>query len=193
MAKNIITGVKKSYYAIEKSNGVYDEVKELCELIEVGVIPKEEMSPCHAGNRIYHLESGLSDIDVTFTVPGLSTEQIKDLFGLTEATEGGLIYKNGAKKPDIAIMFEKTLSDGVLEYVTLFRGKLNLADDKGKTQEGKTDYQVKQFAGKFSTLENGIWMHVVRSSDVGFNAETWATKWGKQVVIPTDKVVVPAK
>ena len=38
-------------------------------------------------------------------------------------------------------------------------------------------------------LENGIWKHSVKTSDEGFNLETHAEKWGKAVVIPTEKVI----
>lgn len=191
---NVITGLEKVYYAVmtDETTETYGEVKELGEGIEIGVTPTENQTSLYAGNKQLLVESGLGDIDLTFTIPSMSTEAQKDLFGMEEATEGGLIYKSNAVKPYIAIMFNKTLDGGAMEYVTLYKGKLNLSEDKAKTQEGQVEYQTAQYSGKFVPLKDGMWKHVVRSTDTGFNAETWATKWGTSVVKATKKASLPA-
>lgn len=191
---NVITGLEKVYYAVmtNEVEETYGEVKELGDGIEIGVTPTENQTPLYAANKQVLVEKALGDIDLTFTIPAMSTEAQKDLFGMEEATEGGLIYKSNAIKPYIAIMFNKTLDGGAMEYVTLFKGKLNLSEDKAKTQEGQVEYQTAQYSGKFVPLKDGMWKHVVRSTDTGFNAETWATKWGKTVVKATKKTSLPA-
>lgn len=191
---NVITGLEKVYYAVmtDETTETYGEVKELGDGIEIGVTPTENQTPLYAANKQVLVEKALGDIDLTFTIPAMSTEAQKDLFGMEEATEGGLIYKANSVKPYIAIMFNKTLDGGAMEYVTLFKGKLNLSEDKAKTQEGQVEYQTAQYSGKFVPLKDGMWKHVVRSTDTGFNAETWATKWGKTVVKATKKTNSPA-
>lgn len=191
---NVITGLEKVYYAVmtNEAEETYGEVKELGDGIEIGVTPTENQTPLYAANKQVLVEKALGDIDLTFTIPAMSTEAQKDLFGMEEATEGGLIYKANSVKPYIAIMFNKTLDGGAMEYVTLFKGKLNLSEDKAKTQEGQVEYQTAQYSGKFVPLKDGMWKHVVRSTDTGFNAETWATKWGTSVVKATKKVSLPA-
>lgn len=191
---NVITGLEKVYYAVmtNEVEETYGEVKELGDGIEIGVTPTENQTPLYAANKQVLVEKALGDIDLTFTIPAMSTEAQKDLFGMEEATEGGLIYKSNAIKPYIAIMFNKTLDGGAMEYVTLFKGKLNLSEDKAKTQEGQVEYQTAQYSGKFVPLKDGMWKHVVRSTDTGFNAETWATKWGTSVVKATKKTSLPA-
>lgn len=191
---NVITGLEKVYYAVmtNEVEETYGEVKELGDGIEIGVTPTENQTPLYAANKQVLVEKALGDIDLTFTIPAMSTEAQKDLFGMEEATEGGLIYKSNAIKPYIAIMFNKTLDGGAMEYVTLFKGKLNLSEDKAKTQEGQVEYQTAQYSGKFVPLKDGMWKHVVRSTDTGFNAETWATKWGTSVVKATKKTNSPA-
>lgn len=191
---NVITGLEKVYYAVmtDETTETYGEVKELGDGIEIGVTPTENQTPLYAANKQVLVEKALGDIDLTFTIPAMSTEAQKDLFGMEEATEGGLIYKANSVKPYIAIMFNKTLDGGAMEYVTLFKGKLNLSEDKAKTQEGQVEYQTAQYSGKFVPLKDGMWKHVVRSTDTGFNAETWATKWGTSVVKATKKTSLPA-
>lgn len=191
---NVITGLEKVYYAVmtNEAEETYGEVKELGDGIEIGVTPTENQTPLYAANKQVLVEKALGDIDLTFTIPAMSTEAQKDLFGMEEATEGGLIYKANSVKPYIAIMFNKTLDGGAMEYVTLFKGKLNLSEDKAKTQEGQVEYQTAQYSGKFVPLKDGMWKHVVRSTDTGFNAETWATKWGTSVVKATKKASLPA-
>lgn len=191
---NVITGLEKVYYAVmtNEVEETYGEVKELGDGIEIGVTPTENQTPLYAANKQVLVEKALGDIDLTFTIPAMSTEAQKDLFGMEEATEGGLIYKANSVKPYIAIMFNKTLDGGAMEYVTLFKGKLNLSEDKAKTQEGQVEYQTAQYSGKFVPLKDGMWKHVVRSTDEGFNAETWATKWGTSVVKATKKASLPA-
>lgn len=191
---NVITGLEKVYYAVmtDETTETYGEVKELGDGIEIGVTPTENQTPLYAANKQVLVEKALGDIDLTFTIPAMSTEAQKDLFGMEEATEGGLIYKANSVKPYIAIMFNKTLDGGAMEYVTLFKGKLNLSEDKAKTQEGQVEYQTAQYSGKFVPLKDGMWKHVVRSTDTGFNAETWATKWGTSVVKATKKTNSPA-
>ncbi|MDU6807605.1 MAG: phage tail protein [Clostridium sp.] len=191
---NVITGLEKVYYAVmtDETTETYGEVKELGDGIEIGVTPTENQTPLYAANKQVLVEKALGDIDLTFTIPAMSTEAQKDLFGMEEATEGGLIYKANSVKPYIAIMFNKTLDGGAMEYVTLFKGKLNLSEDKAKTQEGQVEYQTAQYSGKFVPLKDGMWKHVVRSTDTGFNAETWATKWGTSVVKATKKASLPA-
>lgn len=191
---NVITGLEKVYYAVmtNEVEETYGEVKELGDGIEIGVTPTENQTPLYAANKQVLVEKALGDIDLTFTIPAMSTEAQKDLFGMEEAEEGGLIYKSNAIKPYIAIMFNKTLDGGAMEYVTLFKGKLNLNEDKAKTQEGQVEYQTAQYSGKFVPLKDGMWKHVVRSTDTGFNAETWATKWGTSVVKATKKASLPA-
>ncbi|MFR5642696.1 MAG: major tail protein [Clostridium paraputrificum] len=191
---NVITGLEKVYYAVmtDEVEETYGEVKELGEGIEIGVTPTENQTSLYAGNKQILVENALGDIDLTFTIPIMSTEAQKDLFGMEEAEEGGLIYKSNAVKPYIAIMFNKTLHGGAVEYVTLYKGKLSLNEDKAKTQEGQVEFQTAQYSGKFVPLKDGMWKHVVRSADEGFNAETWATKWGTSVVKATKKTNSPA-
>lgn len=186
----IITGVEKAYYAILTQDGVvpvYQTVKYLPGLREISVTPNEEQATIYAENRLYDSENSLGEIKVTLDFASLSTDDYATIFGKKLATDGGIIERADDQAPYIALMVEKTLSGGVKEYLTLFKGKLSIPEDKAKTKEGKTEYQTVSISGLFMPLENGIWKHTVKSSDSDFNLEEHREKWGKNVVIPTEK------
>ena len=193
MSKKITTGVEKAYYAILTEDGetpTYEAAKYLPGLREISVKPNEEQSTIYAENRLYDSESSLADIEVTLDFTSIDTEDYVALLGKKIANEGGIIESADDQPPYIALMVEKTLSGGVKEYLTLFKGKLGIPEDKAKTKEGKTEYQTVALSGLFMTLENGMWKHSVKTTDAGFNEETHKLKWGKSVVIPTEKVPV---
>lgn len=192
MAKKITTGVEKAYYAILTEDGAtpsYEGVKYLPGLREISITANEEQATIYAENRLYDSENSLGDIDITLDFTSIDTLDYAALFGKKIASDGGIIESVEDQAPYIALMVEKTLSGGVKEYLTLFKGKLSIPDDKAKTKEGKTEYQTVSISGLFMPLENGIWKHTVKTSDEGFNQETHYAKWGKTVTIPTEKVV----
>lgn len=194
MSKKITTGVEKAYYAILKSEDetpTYEGVKYLPGLREISVTPKEESASIYAENRLYDSENSLGEIEVTLDFASIDTVDYVALLGKKIAQDGGIIESVDDQPPYIALMAEKTLSGVAKEYLTLFKGKLSIPEDKAKTKEGKTEYQTVSLNGIFMPLENGIWKHSVKTTDEGFDEETHATKWGKTVTIPTEKVASP--
>lgn len=192
MPKKITTGVEKAYYAILTEDGetpTYEAAKYLPGLREISVTANEEQATIYAENRLYDSENSLGEIEVTLDFASIDTTDYIALLGKKTASDGGIIESIDDQSPYIALMIEKTLSGGVKEYMTLYKGKLSIPEDKAKTKEGKTEYQTVSLSGIFMPLENGIWKHSVKTSDEGFNAETHAAKWGKTVTIPTKKVV----
>lgn len=188
--KKITTGVEKGYYALLNEDGevpTYGEVKYLPGLREISITPKEEEATVYAENRLYDQENSLGAIDVTLDFASIDTVDYAALFGKKLATTGGIIENSNDQAPYIAIMAEKTLSGGVKEYLTLYKGKLGIPEDKAKTKEGKTEFQTVPLTGVFMPLESGLWKYNVKTSDANFDAEAHNTKWGKQVIIPTAK------
>lgn len=192
-AKKITTGVEKAYYAILTADGetpTYKAAKYLPGLREISIVVKGEQAKIYAENRLYDSENSLEEIEVTLDFASIDTEDYVVLFGKKLAESGGIIESNNDQPPYIALMIEKTLSGGIKEYLTLYKGKLSTPEDKAKTKEGKTEYQTVSIPGLFMPLENGMWKHFVKSSDAEFNKTIHATKWGKEVVIPRAKAEV---
>lgn len=192
MSKKITTGVEKAYYAILKEDGVtpkYGTVHYLPGLREISVAAKEEQATIYAENRLYDSENSLGEIEVTLDFASIDTADYAALFGKKIAKNGGIIENSSDQPPYIVLMVEKTLSGGVKEYLTLFKGKLAIPEDKAKTKEGKTEYQTMSLNGIFMPLDNGMWKHSVKTTDEGFNAKTHAESWGKTVLLPSTEAV----
>lgn len=192
MSKKITTGVEKAYYAILKEDGVtpkYGTVHYLPGLREISVAAKEEQATIYAENRLYDSENSLGEIEVTLDFASIDTADYAALFGKKIAKNGGIIESSSDQPPYIVLMVEKTLSGGVKEYLTLFKGKLAIPEDKAKTKEGKTEYQTMSLNGIFMPLDNGMWKHSVKTTDEGFNAKTHAESWGKTVLLPSTEAV----
>lgn len=192
MSKKIVTGVEKAYYAILKEDGdtpKYDTVKYLPGLREISITAKEEQATIYAENRLYDSENSLGEIEVTLDFASIETSDYVALLGKKVASTGGVIESADDQPPYIALMAEKTLSGGVKEYLTLFKGKLSIPEDKAKTKEGKTEYQTKSLNGLFMPLENGMWKHAVKTTDDNFDKDTHKNNWGKTVIIPSEKEI----
>ena len=195
--KKITTGVNKGYYAIYNEPATvgglptYGTVKYLPGLREISIVPKEENGSIYAENRLWDTENSLGDIDVTLDFASIDTDDYATLLGKKKAVGGGIIENSNDEAPYIAVMIEKTLSGGVIEYLTLFKGKLGIPEDKAKTKEGKTEYQTKSLAGKFMPIDNGDWKHFVKTSDPEFDKVAHDLKWGKEVVIPQEVQQTP--
>jgi len=188
-SKKITTGVEKAYYAILKEDGdtpIYAPATYLQGLREFSIVANEEESSIYAENRLWESENALGAIELTLDFTSIFTEDYVALLGKKLSTTGGIIESVDDQAPYIALMLEKTLSGGVKEYLTLFKGKLRIPEDKGKTKEGSTEFQTQSLNGTFMALNNGQWKHTVKSDDVNFNETNHAITWGKTVVVPTE-------
>lgn len=187
MSKKITTGVEKAYFAILNEDGDipdYGAVSYLQGLQEFSIVANEESSSIYAENRVWETENSLGEIEVSLTFASILTEDYVALLGKSLGVGGGIIETVNDQAPYIALMLEKTLSGGVKEYLTLFKGRLRIPEDVARTKEGATEFQVKTLAGTFMALNNGLWKHVVRTDDHSFQANTHSNTWGKTVVVP---------
>lgn len=197
MKYNVKNGLKKCYVAKVMGAGTWDTPVELGDLIEISVSASENSVSLYGGNGVIMVDGALGEIDTTISIPALSEENEALLFGHKMATGGGLIKSSTDVKPYFALLFEQTSKNSetgaeITDYITLFKGRFNIAERKGKTKEGAPELQTMSLSGKFMPdVESGIWMHVVSSDSKDFDAVTHATKWTKTVEFPTEKVVTP--
>lgn len=187
--KSIIVGLRKAYYAImtDEATETYGKVKEFPGIREMTVTPGEESASIYAENMKWDEEISLGDIEASFDFTDIPDEIYAEIFGKKMSTEGGIIENANDVRPYVALLLEKTLTGGAVEYVILYKGKFMLPEDKAKTKEGTTEYQTRTVSMAFLPLSDGMWKYYVRSTATGFSAETWATKWGegKEVIKPT--------
>lgn len=182
--RRVITGLNKLYYAImaDEELETYSAVKYFPGLREITVAPKEETASIYAENVEWDTDSALGEVEVSLDITDIPHDIVNEILGKKKAVGGGYIDNAGDVKPYIAVMFDKTLTGGVTEYVTLYKGKFNMPEDKAKTKEGKPEFQSKTITGRFLPLKNGDWKYPVRSDDPDFNKATWDTKWGIEVI-----------
>lgn len=166
----------------------YGPMKYLPGLREINVTPNSEQGEFYAEGGLWETDIAFSKVDVSINIADLSPEDYMFLTGATAGEDGGFIDSANDEAPYIALHYEKVLSNGVVEYATLFKGKLTKPEDAAATSEGSSNYQPKSLAGVFMALQNGDWRYVIRSNDAKFvdtveNPFAWGD--AKQFVVPT--------
>ena len=195
MEKKAVVGTGKLYYAVmtgtdKDGNPTYGEVKGGNRLIDISVKHNSETSSASAGDSIYLSTTEYGKTDVAVTIYDLTDEERCDFYGHKLDSQGGIIYSTSDVVPYVALMLEKTnmteTKKGV-EYLTLFKGKMQEAEEKAKTkEEGKTEFQSYSISGIFENLESGRYYHFIDSNNSKFDATAWAKVWGKTVPTPTE-------
>lgn len=190
MVYKVVNGLKKGYIAIMQEDGSYDTPIEIGNLIEVSVDTSEDSATLDAGNFIVMTDSAIGETKITVSLPALSDEAKKAIYGYKVGENGEIIATSDDVKPYFAFQYERTLrtSTGkeISEYVTFYKGQFNLPKADAKTKEnGKVNFQTEQIEGTFMPLDdNGhIYMSSVKSDAVGFSSEK--LKFGTEITIPT--------
>ena len=133
---NIVDGIEKIYYAVlNEKNEQYGEVKLFSDMVvEFGMSPTQNSTSVYGSNREITSILGNLTGEVTLTVQSLDEEVQAEVMGKVKAEGGGYLDK-GLDKPYVALMAEKSLDGGEYEYLTLYKGKFDLAEEKAKTKE----------------------------------------------------------
>lgn len=187
----VIKNIRKLYVSVitAEAAGVptYGPMKYVPGLREITVSPSVEQGDFYAEGTLSETESAFSKCDVSINVSDLAPADYKTLTGAVAATEGGYIDNANDEAPYIALHYEKVLSGGIVEYATLFKGKLSKPEDNASTAEGSPNYQPKTLAGTFMALGNGDWRYVIRDNDPLFPVSPATFVWGdtKQFALPT--------
>lgn len=195
--KLVIKNIRKLYYAILKSEtgeeATYEPIKYLPGLREITVTPEEQSGEIYAEGMVWDADTELGKIGVTLDATDLDIETYAELLGKQIDSNGGVIDNAHDEAPYIALMYEKEMTQGVMEYATLFKGKLSIPEDKAKTREGNVEYQTKSMQGVFMPLNNGDWRSIVRSNSTEFVEEVFMENWGegKTIKLPEKVVSIP--
>jgi phi13 family phage major tail protein len=172
----VIKNIRKLYVSkiTSETAGVptYGTMRYIHGLREITVTPGVEQGEFYAEGSLAETESTLSKVDVSINVSDVAPADYIFLTGAKEAVEGGFIDNANDESPYLALHYEKVLSGGIIEYATLFKGKLRKPEDSAATSEGSPNYQPKTLAGTFMTIGNGDWRHVVRDNDPKFATYT---------------------
>jgi phi13 family phage major tail protein len=189
----VIKNIRKLYVSkiTTETAGVptYAAMEYIPGLREITVTPSVEQGEFYAEGALDETDSQFSKVDVSINVKDVLPEHYILLTGAKEADEGGFIDNANDEAPYIAIHYEKVLSGGIVEYATLFKGKLAKPEDAAATAEGSPNYQPKTLVGTFMAIGNGDWRYVVRSNDAKFTELAHSFADAKQFVLPTLPVI----
>lgn len=185
-----VVGLEKLYVAKilkDDAAGVTFETPKYLEGIkEIGLKPKIATDEFYAENKLWHSESTLANVEVEVDITDLSNENEAFLLGHKIATEGGIIYSDDDKAPDVAILFKANKGNGKARYVVLYRGSFQISDEQYKGKEGKSNFQAKKLKASFAPLHNnGRWKYKV-DEEQGMTDE----KFFKNVIMPTEKAAL---
>lgn len=194
--KQIIKNIGKAYFALLLTDtdlgATYDTTEYLEGLREITVTPTQNQGDVYAEGVVWDTDTEDGPINISFDVTDIPLETRAKLFGHKISTTGGVIDSQKDEAPYLALMYEKTLKDGVIEYVTLYKGKLMKPEDKGKTREGSVEYQTKTVSGRFIPLATGEKQHIERSDATLFVQATHDLTWGEGKTIEVaDEPVTP--
>ena len=183
---NIVDGIEKIYYSIlNEKNEQYGEVKLFSDMVvEFGMSPTQNSTSVYGSNREITSILGNLTGEVTLTVQSLDEEVQAEVMGKVKAEGGGYLDK-GLDKPYVALMVEKSLDGGEYEYLTLYKGKFDLAEEKAKTKEDQAEAQAQSCTARFIQLKDKTFKYAVRTTSMKEDEKTaFMEKWGKQVIKP---------
>lgn len=185
----VIKNIRKLYVSKIESevDGVptYGTMKYIPGLREITVTPGVEQGEFYAEGSLAETESTLSKVEVSVNVSDVAPDDYIFLTGAKASEQGGFIDNANDESPYIALHYEKVLSGGVIEYATLYKGRLSKPEDSAATQEGSPNYQPKSLSGTFMTIGNGDWRHVVRDNDAKYKELDSSFSDGKSYTLPT--------
>ena len=184
-----VVGLEKMYVAKitkdDSTGSTFDTPVYLEGIKELGIKPKINVDEFYAENKLWISESTLASIDAEIDIAGLSTEHEAMLLGHKIATEGGIIYSDDDKAPDVALLVKANKGNGKARYIVLYKGNFAISDEDYKGKEGKSNFQSKKLKATFAPLHsNGMWKYKVDEEE-GMDD----TKFFKNVITPTVKVV----
>lgn len=183
--KQIIKNIGKLYYALLLTDdnvaktATWAATKYLPGLREITVTPTENQGDIYAEGEVFDTDTENGPLNISLDLTDVPLINRAELLGHKLTATGAVIDNQKDEAPYIALMYEKTLKNGVTEYVTLYKGKLTKPEDKGKTREGNVEYQTKAVAGRFIQLAaNGDRQLLERSDSATYDETAHASTWG---------------
>lgn len=194
--KQIIKNIGKLYYALlltddmEAGTATYSATKYLPGLREITVTPTENQGEIYAEGEVFDTDTENGPLNISIDMTDIPLINRAEILGHKLTATGAVIDNQKDEAPYLALMYEKKLRNGVMEYATLYKGKFMKPEDKGKTREGNVEYQTKAVSGRFIQLSaNGDRQLIERSDSATYDETAHALTWGAGKIIT---LAVPA-
>lgn len=155
------TGISNAHYAVfDPSKNVYGTPKPIIDLESISITESYAEGSNYADNlrNIYLKELVGADLSLTFS--NISRAIEAELTGQAY-DKGELAYSTSATAPQIALLFEKTYSDGSTDRVVYYNCKLSKDNENGETRTDSYNFvedtlsgQAIPMSGTVKTKEN---------------------------------------
>lgn len=155
------TGILNAHYAVyDPAKQAYKAPKAIKDLETLSITESYAEGSNYADNlrNIYIKELVGADLSLTFS--NISREIEAELTGQT-FDKGELEYKTSAVAPQIALLFEKTYSDGTSDRIVYYNCKLSKDNENGETKTDSFNFvedtlsgQAIPMSGTVKTKEN---------------------------------------
>lgn len=186
------TGILNAHYAIyNPKTKVYATPKAIKDLESLSITETYAEGSNYADNlrNIYIKELVGADLSLTFSSISRAIEA--DLTG-QGFEKGEVAYSTNANAPQVALLFEKTYSDGSTDRIVYYNCKLSKDNENGETKTDSFNFVEDTLSGQAIPMSeivkskdngtnvdlNGILKYVIASD--GFTSETGDAEYKKR-------------
>ena len=150
------TGILNAHYAVfDTTKNVFEVPKPIKDLETLSITETYAEGSNYADNlrNIYIKELVGADLSLTFS--NISREIEAKLTGQT-FDKGELEYKTSAVAPQIALLFEKTYSDGSTDRIVYYNCKLSKDNENGETKTDSFNFVEDTLSGQAIPMSGSL-------------------------------------
>ncbi len=155
------TGIRNVHYSIYK-NSQFAAPKAIKDIENIAISETFAEGSNYADNirNIYARELVGADMSMEFS--NLPREIEADLTGQAYS-DGEIEYKTDAVAPTVAILYEKTYSDGSVDRIVYYNCKLSKDSENGETKTDSFNFTGDSISGKAAPMADGKVKYVISS------------------------------
>ena len=163
------TGILNAYYAVyDPAKKVYGTPKPIKDLESLSITETYAEGSNYADNlrNIYLKELVGADLSLTFS--SISREIEAEITG-QKYLKGEVAYSTNANAPQIALLFEKTYSDGSTDRIVYYNCKLSKDNENGETKTDSFNFVEDTLSGQAIPMSETVKSKATDGKDVNLN------------------------
>ena len=163
------TGILNAHYAIyDPKTKVYGTPKPIKDLETLSITETYAEGSNYADNlrNIYLKELVGADLSLTFS--SISREIEAEITG-QKYLKGEVAYSTNANAPQVALLFEKTYSDGTTDRIVYYNCKLSKDNENGETKTDSFNFVEDTLSGQAIPMSETVKTKETQGTDVNLN------------------------
>lgn len=163
------TGILNAHYAVyDPTNKVYKTPKPIKDLETLSITETYAEGSNYADNlrNIYIKELVGADLSLTFS--SISREIEAELTG-QKFEKGEVAYSTNVTAPQVALLFEKTYSDGSTDRIVYYNCKLSKDNENGETKTDSFNFVEDTLSGQAIPMSGTVKSKETTGKDVDLN------------------------